>query len=181
MKFEIKHRYTNSILFSGEFSSLRLCVEVAVSSRASLSRADLSGANLYGANLSGANLSGANLYGANLYGANLSGANLSGANLSGEKVERLVASASRSDGYVFYAFEMQGDTPSVKIKAGCRWFSPAEFRAHAKTYGRSKEAVAKAKEAGRILDLIDGRMEDLGIAPPKAKRRLFKAAEQVAA
>ena len=51
MKFEIKHRYTNSILFSGEFSSLRLCVEVAVSSRANLSRADLSGANLYGADL----------------------------------------------------------------------------------------------------------------------------------
>ena len=88
MKFEIKHRYTNSILFSGEFSSLRLCVEVAVSSRANLSRADLSGANLYGADLSGANLSGANLYGANLYGANLYGANLSGANLSGADLSR---------------------------------------------------------------------------------------------
>ena len=71
MKFEIKHRYTNSILFSGEFSSLRLCVEVAVSSRANLSRADLSGAHLSRATLSRATLSRAHLSGANLSGADL--------------------------------------------------------------------------------------------------------------
>ena len=66
MKFEIKHRYTNSILFSGEFGSLRLCVEAAVSSRADLSRAYLSRADLSRAYLSGADLSGADLSGANL-------------------------------------------------------------------------------------------------------------------
>ena len=93
MKFEIKHRFTGSVLFSLETESFKLCAEAAVKSEANLSGANLSGANLYGANLYGADLSGAdlseanlywaNLSGANLYGANLSGANLSGANLSG--------------------------------------------------------------------------------------------------
>jgi uncharacterized protein YjbI with pentapeptide repeats len=92
MLFEIKHLFTGNVIFSLETKSMKLCVEMAVRSRANLSRADLSGANLsganlsradlYGANLSGANLSGANLSRADLYGANLSGANLSGANLS---------------------------------------------------------------------------------------------------
>jgi hypothetical protein len=128
-------------------------------SGANLSEADLYGANLSGANLSGANLSGANLSRANLSGANLSRANLSGANLYGEKIERLFASAQRTDGHVFYAFEMQAG--GVKIKAGCRWYSPAEFRAHV---AREYPGTDKAKETGRILDLIEGRMEDLGIA-----------------
>ena len=44
MKFEIKHRYENTVLFSGEFGSLKLAVEAAVKSGADLSRADLSGA-----------------------------------------------------------------------------------------------------------------------------------------
>ena len=110
MKVEIKHRYTNEVLFSCDVPDdavsglhMRNALEKATASRANLSRANLSGANLYGANLSGAdlygadlsradlsranlsraNLSGANLYGANLYGADLYGANLYGANLSG--------------------------------------------------------------------------------------------------
>jgi hypothetical protein len=75
---QIKNRFTDAVIYEGEFASIRLCVEAAVRDRA-----NLSGANLYGANLYGANLSGANLYGANLSGANLSRANLSGADLSG--------------------------------------------------------------------------------------------------
>ncbi len=59
MLFEIKNRFTGSVIFSLETSSFKLCVEAAVKSRA----------DLYGANLSGANLSGADLYGANLSGA----------------------------------------------------------------------------------------------------------------
>jgi hypothetical protein len=83
MKFEIKSRITGDVLFSIEKTSLRLAVEAAAKSGASLYGADLSGASLYGADLSGANLSEAKLSGANLSGANLSGANLSEANLSG--------------------------------------------------------------------------------------------------
>ena len=49
MKIEIKHRFNESILFSGEFGSLKLAVEAAISSRADPSGADLSWADLSGA------------------------------------------------------------------------------------------------------------------------------------
>ena len=71
MKFEIKSRWSGSVLFSLETDSLKLCLEAAVKSAA----------NLYGANLKGANLEGANLEGADLKGANLEWANLEWANL----------------------------------------------------------------------------------------------------
>jgi hypothetical protein len=80
---EIKHRYTNSILFACDLGTIKEAVVKAVSSGANLRGADLYGADLYGANLSGADLYDADLYGTNLYGANLSGADLYGANLSG--------------------------------------------------------------------------------------------------
>ena len=83
MKFEIKHIYENTVLFSGEFGSLGLAVAASVKSRANLFGADLFGADLSDANLSGADMSGANLYGANLSRADLSRADLSRANLSG--------------------------------------------------------------------------------------------------
>jgi uncharacterized protein YjbI with pentapeptide repeats len=88
MKFEIKHRFTGSVLFSLETDSLKLCVEAAVKSGANLTGANLSGADLSGANLRGADLTGAYLYGANLSRANLSRANLYGANLSGANLSR---------------------------------------------------------------------------------------------
>ena len=59
MKFEIKHRWSDLVLFSLETESLKLCVEAAVKSRANLSRANLCRANLSDANLCRANLSGA--------------------------------------------------------------------------------------------------------------------------
>jgi hypothetical protein len=90
--FEIK-RLSGTVLFSGEFESMRGCVEAAVRAGASLYGANLYGASLYGADLYGADLAvanmrvaymrGANLYGANLTGANLTGANLAGADLTG--------------------------------------------------------------------------------------------------
>jgi hypothetical protein len=85
MIFEIKNRFTGSVIFSLETESIKLCVEAAWKSGANLGGAYLSGANLGGANLSGANLSGANLSGANLSGANLGEAYLSGANLGEAK------------------------------------------------------------------------------------------------
>jgi hypothetical protein len=73
MKIEIKHRFTGFIIISGNYKSIKECLE------------QNRGANLWGANLWGANLRGANLRGANLRGANLWGANLWGANLWGAK------------------------------------------------------------------------------------------------
>ena len=61
MKFSIKHRDTDSVLFEFEADSFVMAVESAVKSGANLSRANLSWANLSRANLSLANLLYANL------------------------------------------------------------------------------------------------------------------------
>jgi len=127
--------------------------------RANLSGAYLSRAYLSGANLSGANLSGADLYGAYLSGANLSGANLYGAKIHGEPVTCCFARVMRDDGYTFLA--MQLEAGGVKIAAGCRWFTVAEFRAHvADNYPGEPKAV----ETLWILSSIEQRAADLGIA-----------------
>ena len=81
MKIEIKHRHTGSVLFSGEYASLKVAVESAVAAKVNLGGANLVGANLVGASLVGASLDGANLGGASLVGANLVGASLVGASL----------------------------------------------------------------------------------------------------
>ena len=81
MKFEIRSRWSGSVLFALETDSLKLCVEAAVKGGAVLSGADLSGADLSGADLSGANLRSADLRSADLSGADLSGANLRSADL----------------------------------------------------------------------------------------------------
>ena len=162
-------------------------------SRANMSRADLRGANLYGANLSGADLAranlawaylrGANLYGASLdeadlYGANLSRADLSGADLSGanmsradlsgaslygENITRLIARADRMDGYQFMALELEGG--GFKIKAGCRWFTMAEFRAHTDA---EYPGTDKHRETNDILDFIEARARALGVTDAPA-------------
>jgi hypothetical protein len=56
------------------------------------------------------------------------------------------------DGYSFLAFELE--TGGVKIKAGCRWFTPPEYRAHvADEYPGTDKAV----ETRAILDFIEAR------------------------
>jgi hypothetical protein len=88
VKIEIKHRYTNAVLYTTEVAnddlySIRTTAVRAVESGANLEDANLGGAYLGGANLGGANLEGAYLRGANLGGANLEDANLEGAYLRG--------------------------------------------------------------------------------------------------
>ena len=55
-KCEIKNRYTDAVLFAGEYETLLACLQDAVAKKANLSGANLSDANLSGANLSGAYL-----------------------------------------------------------------------------------------------------------------------------
>jgi len=83
MKFEIKTRLADSVLFSIETASKKLAVEVAVKQKINLTGADLTGADLTGAYLTGAYLTGAYLRGADLTGAYLRGADLTGADLAG--------------------------------------------------------------------------------------------------
>jgi len=99
------------------------------------------------------------LSGANLSGAYLSGANLYGAKIHGEPVTCCFARVMRDDGYTFLA--MQLEAGGVKIAAGCRWFTVAEFRAHvADNYPGEPKAV----ETLWILSSIEQRAADLGIA-----------------
>jgi hypothetical protein len=133
---------------------------------ANLDGANLIGAYLAGANLAGANLAGANLTGANLAGAYLVGAYLVGANVRGEKVTRVIARLNREiDPYSFVAFALQSG--GVKVLAGCRWFTVAEYRAHV---AANYPDTDKATETARILDYIEARAGDLGIALEPAKQ-----------
>ena len=108
MKFEIKNRWSGSVIFEAELDAkfetepfsiqLGAAVKIAYGKKidlssanliaANLSDANLSGADLRGADLRGANLSDASLRGADLSGAYLIGADLSDANLSSEQLER---------------------------------------------------------------------------------------------
>ena len=82
MLVEIRSRWADQVLFSGEYNSLKSCVEAAVKRGADLREADLRGAYLRGANLRGADLRGAYLRGADLSEAYLRGADLRVADLS---------------------------------------------------------------------------------------------------
>ena len=90
MKYEIKNRWTDEVLFTCEVPEgmesgmiARHAVETAIAENANLRGANLRGANLHGANLEDATLCGANLEDANLRGSNLCGSNLWDANLHG--------------------------------------------------------------------------------------------------
>lgn len=58
---EIRDRWSNEVIKSGEFETLKKALEQWCADGANLSDANLRGANLSGANLVGANLSGADL------------------------------------------------------------------------------------------------------------------------
>jgi len=82
-KFEIRNRFTNSIMFSIEAESFIKAVEQKVREKANLSGTDLSGTNLSYSNLSYSNLSYSNLSHSNLSYSNLSHSNLSHSGLRG--------------------------------------------------------------------------------------------------
>jgi hypothetical protein len=167
MPVEIKHRFTDAVLHTVEADTLsganlsgaylrRAYLRGAYLRGAYLRGAYLRGAYLRGADLSGANLSGANLSGANLSGADLSGANLSGATIDADKLDRLLARATRvSDNYEFFLFALQ-DGPS-KVKAGCRWMTIAEYRAHVAAYYPDTD---KARETLNILNYCEACTHD---------------------
>ena len=81
MIFEIKHKFSFKILFSGEFKSIKDCLVTADLQGANLRDADLQGANLRDADLRDADLRDADLRDADLQGADLRCADLRCANL----------------------------------------------------------------------------------------------------
>jgi uncharacterized protein YjbI with pentapeptide repeats len=134
--------------------------------RADLSGADLSWANLSWANLSGANLSGANLLGADLSRANLSRADLSGADLSRASLSRANLSGAknqiyigqRSDGYQFFARHDKEKSAWI-ISAGCRYFTPNEYRTHAQKYN----CGTKRAETLAMIDFAEVQIKIRGV------------------
>jgi hypothetical protein len=130
-------------------------------SRADLSRADLSGADLFDSNLSWADLSEAdlswaNLRWANLFNSNLSWANLSGANLSGAKNQIYIG--QRSDGYQFFARHDKEKSAWI-ISAGCRYFTPDEYRTHAQKYN----CGTKRAETLALIDFAEIQIKIRGV------------------
>ncbi len=117
IKFEIKNRWTGSILFEyeKEDNTLKYTVEKAVKEKIDLEGANLEGANLEEANLEGANLRGANLRGANLEEANLEGANLRGANLEEANLEGANLEGANLRGVYIYVDDNEIDVEN-KIK-----------------------------------------------------------------
>ena len=131
--FEITHRHTGSILYSGGGETLRDVVVSAVKGGADLRSADLRGANLRDANLFGADLRGANLRRADLRDADLFGADLRGADLFGA-VGFLLLPVQDARGYSFaHAIRTNNEW---RIRVGCRDFTPEEALAH---WGESYE------------------------------------------
>ena len=115
---------------------------------ASLSYANLDGANLTRTNLTRTNLAGASLSYANLDGANLTGAVLDGANLTGKTVVGVSRRATRSDGYEFFLWHCQD---GFYIKAGCRFFTLEEGRAH---WVKKRVGTPLGDETMDILDMF---------------------------
>ena len=132
MPIEIKHRDTGAVLRTVDADTL--------------SKADLREADLRGADLTMANLTRADLYGADLRGATI----------GDDKLDRLLARATRLDGHEFFLFALQDG--STKIKAGCRWVTISEYCAHvAKKYPDTD----KARETLRILNFFEATAEGL--------------------
>ena len=80
--FEIKNRFTGSVLFSLETETMKLCVEAAIRGGSDLRGSDLRGSDLRGSNLSNSDLRGSNLSNSDLRGSDLRGSDLRGSDLS---------------------------------------------------------------------------------------------------
>lgn len=80
--FSITSYIDNTILYEGQFSSMKACLEQAVSENTPLRHANLTKLNLANANLDDAALEHAGFKGSNLTGANLSEARLLGSNFT---------------------------------------------------------------------------------------------------
>ena len=167
--FEVRNRCSGEVQFTAKIEAdpsvplgvrLGLAIKWALGSRAYLSGGYLSRADLSGADLSGANLSRAYLSGAYLSRADLSGAYLSRAYLCGEEIARVICRLHREiDPYPFIALEVA--TGGVKIAAGCRWFTVAEFRDHVED---AYPDTDKARETLDILAFVETRAAALGVA-----------------
>jgi hypothetical protein len=86
----------------------------------------------------------------------LSWANLSGANLSGAKNQIYIG--QRSDGYQFFARHDKEKSAWI-ISAGCRYFTPNEYRTHAQKYN----CGTKRAETLALIDFAEIQIKIRGV------------------
>jgi len=98
MKVTILNRWTGKVILECEAGSLKLAIEAAASSGASLDGASLRNASLDGASLDGASLRNASLRNASLDGASLRNASLDGASLDGASLRNASLDGASLDG-----------------------------------------------------------------------------------
>ena len=179
MKHQIKHRFTESVLFECDLPDdtragivTRHALEKATVAGANLDGAHLAGANLDGANLDGAYLAEAHLTRAHLTRAYLAGANLTGAYLDGAHLAGAYLAEANLDGAHLDGALLVGERPifqigpigsrcayfmayltseGVKLRAGCFFGTVDEFTAKlSEEHGDN----VHAKEYRAALDLI---------------------------
>jgi hypothetical protein len=83
--------------------------------------------------------------------ADLSGANLSRADLS--RAKGIIRVGPASDGYEFFAVQRDG---AVWIKAGCRWFTAADARAH---WTKTRAETPLGAERMRFVDFMEAHFQ----------------------
>ena len=94
---EIRKYTDNSLIFSGNFSCYKHCIEDAVKNKITLDHVNLAHMNLTNANLDGADMPYADFQGTNLTGANLSEAKLENSNLSNTSLYNTCLAYSQLD------------------------------------------------------------------------------------
>ena len=119
-KVQIKHRYTDAVLFECDVPD---DLDSGLHTRHALEKATAASANLSDAYLRGANLSSANLRGANLSGANLSGAKVNGLALVGDRPLISIGPIGSCMRTVFAWITEDG----LRIEAGCFFGTREEF------------------------------------------------------
>jgi len=129
-KIEIKHKFTNEVLFSHECenNTIKITLELAVKSSSNLSYSDLRGSDLRGSDLSGSNLSNSNLSNSNLSYSDLRGSDLSnsdlrrsnlrGSDLSGSNLSN--SNLSNSEKVPIFCKWSHGITNGNLIHVGCK-------------------------------------------------------------
>ena len=149
MKYTIKSRYSDAILYEGDGDTLRDVVIAAVKARANLYGANLVSANLVSANLGGASLGGADLGGAYLGGAKLKDAEIIGQNA----VIQISPIGSRQDTLTVFRTDK-----GLRLQTGCFYGDADTFlmkvmdthgtNQHATNYRNALELAASMLEGG---------------------------------
>lgn len=99
--YQLRTTKDNTLLFEGDFTSFRACLERAVHLKLNLDHIDLRHKNLSNASLDAAEMRGADFTGANLTGANISESSLAGALFTGAALYNTCLALSDLEGCGF--------------------------------------------------------------------------------